>query len=286
MKVLIAVDQSAASDRALNEALDRPWPEGSHFQLLNVLQPRLPPPIADVVDRRAGQALEERAAQLRSRGLHAEWRVRHGDPRTIVLDTAASWNAELILMGAHSGGMLERFLLGSVSRAVLNHATCPVEIVRGPVFTDGAYKVLLAVNESDHAMRAARWVASLPWPKGTEARVLSAIEFKLSFLRSSFEIPVLDEPYLKHQEEVAMQSAQSAIYHAREAVEPTGLSVSEHISVLLDPPKKVILDEAASWGANLIVVGASGRRGTERFLLGSTSEAVAQHAQCSVAVVR
>jgi nucleotide-binding universal stress UspA family protein len=51
-------------------------------------------------------------------------------------------------------------------------------------------------------------------------------------------------------------------------------------------PKRVILDEAERWGADLIVVGSHGRRGLQRFLLGSVSQAVALHAPCSVEIVR
>ena len=51
------------------------------------------------------------------------------------------------------------------------------------------------------------------------------------------------------------------------------------------PPRVVILDEAQSWGADLIVVGSHGYRAWERFLLGSVSQSIVAHAKCSVEVV-
>lgn len=54
----------------------------------------------------------------------------------------------------------------------------------------------------------------------------------------------------------------------------------------INGPKNVILDEAANWHADLIVVGSHGRRGLDRFLLGSVSETVAIYAHCSVEVLR
>ena len=51
-------------------------------------------------------------------------------------------------------------------------------------------------------------------------------------------------------------------------------------------PKEIILQEAAEWPADLIVLGSHGNSGLTRFLLGSTSEAVATHAPCSVEVIR
>ena len=47
-----------------------------------------------------------------------------------------------------------------------------------------------------------------------------------------------------------------------------------------------ILDAAAELGADLIVLGSHGRKGVQRFLLGSVAENVARHAQCSVEIVR
>jgi nucleotide-binding universal stress UspA family protein len=51
-------------------------------------------------------------------------------------------------------------------------------------------------------------------------------------------------------------------------------------------PADVILDEAKSWGADLIVVGSNGLGPVRRFFLGSVSLAIALHAPCSVEIVR
>jgi nucleotide-binding universal stress UspA family protein len=51
-------------------------------------------------------------------------------------------------------------------------------------------------------------------------------------------------------------------------------------------PRALILDVAEAWEADLIVVAAHGRRGLDRLLMGSVSEAVATYAPCSVEVIR
>jgi nucleotide-binding universal stress UspA family protein len=48
----------------------------------------------------------------------------------------------------------------------------------------------------------------------------------------------------------------------------------------------ILLDEAAAWKADLIVLGSHGKHGLERLVLGSVSETVAIHAHCSVEVIR
>jgi nucleotide-binding universal stress UspA family protein len=84
----------------------------------------------------------------------------------------------------------------------------------------------------------------------------------------------------------AMKRAQVAIAAAMDILATAGVRVSESLSVLLKSPKEVILDEASQWGADLIVVGSHGRRGIDRFLMGSVAESVASHAGCSVEVAR
>ncbi len=91
---------------------------------------------------------------------------------------------------------------------------------------------------------------------------------------------------LELQRAEAMKRAEEAVASAVEILSKTFPKISESISVLLNGPKAVIIDEAEKWGADLIVVGSHGHHGIERFLLGSVSEGVALHAKCSVEVIR
>ena len=83
-----------------------------------------------------------------------------------------------------------------------------------------------------------------------------------------------------------MKHAQEAVTEAVGILTPSGAKLSESISVLLKSPREAILEEATAWGADLIVLGSHGRRGIDRFLMGSTAESVATHAKCSVEVLR
>ena len=58
--------------------------------------------------------------------------VIEGSPKSVILEEADAFGADLIIVGSHGYGMIERFLLGSVSHAVALHAKCSVEIVRSP----------------------------------------------------------------------------------------------------------------------------------------------------------
>ena len=199
----------------------------------------------------------------------------------MIVNEAADSRADFIVLGAHSTHGVMQFLLGGVARAVARLAPCSVEIVRrspGPE----PLKILLASDGSECSKAAARSVAERPWAAGTAFRILSVVEPSA---------PLFRPPYFSHElmEELRgkdMQRAQEAMSSAESILDAAGIEASSTVAVPAATPKELILSEAAEWGADLIVVGSHGRRGINRFLLGSVSEAVALHANCSVEIIR
>ena len=80
--------------------------------------------------KKAEEFVKRVAENLRESGLQATTCVREGDAKTQILDVAAEWKADLIVLGSHGRKGMDRFLLGSVSEGVARHATCSVLIVR------------------------------------------------------------------------------------------------------------------------------------------------------------
>ncbi|MGH2824892.1 MAG: universal stress protein [Thermoleophilaceae bacterium] len=78
--------------------------------------------------------------------------------------------------------------------------------------------------------------------------------------------------------------AESVLARTTEEVTSQGVDVETHGRE--GDPAKVILDVAQEQNADLIVVGARGLTGLERFLLGSVSSKLSHHAPCSVMIVR
>jgi nucleotide-binding universal stress UspA family protein len=290
MKVLLAMDTSAASQAALEQVLVRPWPAGTSFEILSVVEPAhlwAISEVAEEVHRRATETVQRAAERLRSAGWQSVATVSSGDPKAVILDRAESTGADFIVVGSHGVSALTRFLLGNVAAAVLRYAKCSVEVVRVKAGKEaGPTKILLATDGSEYSHLAARSIAERQFPAGTEVRILSAVELVLPPGRALLEPPFVDAGLMETLRADAMKHAQEAIASTTEMLSASGLTVSEAISVLLANPKTIILDEAAKWGAGLIVLGSHGRRGVERFMLGSVSEAVAVHAECSVDVIR
>ena len=148
MKILLAVDGSPCSDAAIEEVARRPWPDGSSVKVLTAYElPVAPTPEAwalpanylqdmDIALRKQAQDVLDSAIQKLkskvSKTISLDGALLPGPPRTLILDEAESWGADLIVLGSHGYRAWERFLLGSVSQAVVSHAKCSVEVVRSP----------------------------------------------------------------------------------------------------------------------------------------------------------
>lgn len=144
-------------------------------------------------------------------------------------------------------------------------------------------KILLAVDGSACSDAAVHEVARRPWPVGSEVRVISVAQF----LGPMPEPLVLPPHIYEEMEKDARQQASGVIERAVATLcESQGQKLQVTTKVILDSPKDAIIEEAEGWGADLIMVGAHGYRGYERFLLGSVSQAVAAQARCSVEIVR
>ncbi|HET8924634.1 MAG TPA: universal stress protein [Candidatus Acidoferrum sp.] len=143
-------------------------------------------------------------------------------------------------------------------------------------------KILVAIDGSECSVMALDSVASRPWPKGSEVKVLSVPEVF---------IPVNVFPYFDPKEfdtfnTSAIKNAKSAVDAGARVLSKLDMEVSTGTPSPQDSPARVIVKEAQEWGAHMIVIGSHGRRGFDRLMMGSVSEHVAFHAHCSVEVIR
>lgn len=295
MKILLAIDSSEASKNVICEAATRPWPANSEFRILHVVNlariGRFDALLEE--EKRVAEALVRSAAERLSgpcRAVTTDSLL--GFPRTAIPDYAKAWKADFILIGSRGHGALARFLLGSVAQAVLRTAPCSVEIVRRESQPNVAprkeFKILLGTDGSQCASAAAKSVASRPWPAGTLIKVVSAVELLMpeNAMSVSSPAPVYPASLLEEVWSDARKRAYDAVAEAQKTLAAAGLKIVDGESAPDGDPRAVLLDQAKQWGLDLIVLGSHGRRGIDRFLMGSVSESVALHAHCSVEVIR
>jgi len=303
--VLIAVDGSESSEAAIDEAARIPWPAGSQILILGVAE--MPSTIMAgplvmpgtyyqewekaLVDQAEANVLSARERFNAQTGAgEVSTRVIRGNTKEAIIDEAAKFGADLIMIGTHGYSTIERMWLGSVSRAVSTHASCSVEIVRrrtgaGPL--SGAMRLLVAVDGSRFGDAAVSEVASRRWPAGSEVKLVTAVH--LPFIPTP-ETWALPDDYYKQAEATSLEQAGVVLQRATETIERSNatrdIPLTTSSEALLGHPEEVILSIARGWNADLILLGSHGHRALERFLLGSVSQAVAWHAPCSVEIVR
>lgn len=143
-------------------------------------------------------------------------------------------------------------------------------------------KILLAIDDSRFSQAAIRAVLNAARPQDSEVRVLHVLEPVIfpPEAQTWTSLPVYAEMMEQQRRDATVLVKQAA-----ESLRGAGFKETSH-AVEEGNPKVIIVDEARKWGADLIVIGSHGRKGLDRFLLGSVSEAVARHADCSVEIVR
>ncbi len=149
MKILLPIDGSAHSGKVIQEVMHRPWPPDTEVRILSVAHafPPVPDPLLvgralhlDSLNEERRRALRDvdEAGRTLAQGapvLNVSTQVREGSPTAEILQDAAEWGADLIMLGSHGYGASVEFLLGSVAHEVALHAPCSVEIVRDPEAT-------------------------------------------------------------------------------------------------------------------------------------------------------
>jgi nucleotide-binding universal stress UspA family protein len=206
-----------------------------------------------------------------------------------LLESAAKWRADLLVVGARGHGSLERFLLGSVSRAVVHGADLPVLVVRVAPPADRGLRVLVCHRPASAAAIAVV-SGGLHWPANTQGSVIGVAESLLAgplppWLEKRIRDPdtaaIAQAWEQEHDDEV---SALGTAVAAAQATLPQAFRGTQPIVVEGNPAEK-ILQHAKQDGTDLIVLGRTPTDAFSRWLLGSTSEAVLTQAAASVLIV-
>lgn len=144
MKVIVAIDDAHYSALVLNKICKRHWPQNVEFKILHVLDTPLAGEYGNgewveltaLAQNARRQFAQKLASDARLKlmdsipGAIVHFEIREGNPNAEIVDAAAQWEADKIIVGAHGRDWCPHFFLGSVSKSVANHAPCSVEIIR------------------------------------------------------------------------------------------------------------------------------------------------------------
>ncbi len=144
MKTIIAVDQNVNfANQIIDFVISHEWPQDSQFKILSVVEPLQWQSVPCIEwNQDAAKMLEHRkrladeiamnarrriATSIPDSAVHVE--VRIGRPKEEIIDSAAEWMSDRIILGAH-GHSANRFFKGSVARSVSQYCGCTIQLVR------------------------------------------------------------------------------------------------------------------------------------------------------------
>jgi nucleotide-binding universal stress UspA family protein len=286
MNVLVATDGSKYGRWALNWVAQLPFVEPAKVMALHVLdigavrapfrsQPAMAGSERSIqeeiqrMETRAAMTIIDTKKQLAALKLKGTVRKEHGAIAPVILNRAPKRDGFLVV-GSKGLDALDRFMLGSVSTNLIHHATCPVLVVKGKAAP--VRRITLATDGSDASAKALKFVRTKFQPDQSTGKG-GRVPIQVSVIHV---MPFSNYQELKEVRELLEQSVRTLIQagFTAEAV------------CLPGKPAEEIMKVAAKHHADLIVMGAQGLDAIARFLLGSVSTRVVQHATCSVLVVR
>jgi nucleotide-binding universal stress UspA family protein len=144
-RILVAVDGSPASNRAVNLASDLAMKYDASLHFLNVIRDmQVPPQLMklakvekigqgriDVLEFVANQILGEAEQRAKKSGVKKiQKTIENGDPAMAITKRSKRHNIDLVVLGTRGLGKVKGALLGSVSRKVANICDVNCVIVR------------------------------------------------------------------------------------------------------------------------------------------------------------
>ena len=137
-KVLVAVDREPVAVRAAEIGVDLAQALGAEVAFITVVDSALAYPgdtgtPASELIAAAKLDANRLVTSLRQRLLphsSAIDFIQVGAPSEEIVKVAKEWSADLLVIGSHGRGGMQRALLGSVAETVMRHAPCPLVVVR------------------------------------------------------------------------------------------------------------------------------------------------------------
>jgi nucleotide-binding universal stress UspA family protein len=143
-------------------------------------------------------------------------------------------------------------------------------------------RILLAVDGSKYSDAAVQALVSNIRKEDAEVLVLQVAEPRI--FSAPPQMAAGFEPEMAEIMKEQFKQAQQTVERAGAALKAAGFDAKGR--VVEAETRTGILDVASEWHADLIVLGSHGRKGLQRFMLGSVAESVARGAFCSVLIVR
>ena len=231
----------------------------------------------DVLEREGRDIVDEGARALETLGVSHRTDVVQGNPAPTIVEYAEAFDQDLVMMPTHGREGLSRYLIGSVSEKVVRLSSVPVLTVRmqpDEQLTFPYENILIPTDGSTAATHAADHLLRF-------AVALDATVHVLSVVDEDTLGPDVRSTLAGTDDEGAANDAVEAIVSTAETEGVT--DIVPHVEH--GRPAGAILDCIEAHDVDAVGMGTTGRRGTDRILLGSVTERTVRSAPVPVMTV-
>ena len=291
-RILVTTDFSEPSRQALPLATEFARQFGATLTLVHVFPTAMPAELSHlgvvIEQKRMAAEAGERLASFRARELPANLRVETvllgGGPAHAITRFAKESEIDLILTATHGHTGLKHFWLGSTAERIVQHAPCPVLVMREqpvPVRFPGDvlcrfHRILVPTDFSEASRQAVRYATAFAQPCGSEVTLVHVIE--------PAPYPEFGYAHIPAKEAGLKRAASEKLDAESQELARAGVKASAVIRT--GSAFHEIAEQAREQTNDLIVIATHGRGAIAHALLGSTAERVVRHAPCPVLVVR
>jgi nucleotide-binding universal stress UspA family protein len=310
MKILVGVDGSSNSFAAVGFIGRLISPDRDELVLLFAA------PAMSFEDERLDPSIEERARSALSRAvldaalerLPPAWQAKAvqqevaGSAGSAILAAIDEDKADVVAVGFRgTSGILEEFMLGSVSRAVVHSSPVPVLVVKsGQAADEPANRspgplaehmhVLVACDEPPLVERMTDVLKQFSWPEETRGWLLTVVQ-PMHLTELPEWVKIERDPDVaamaaawKDEHQANLDASRAQLQRYRDML--PNCFAKEDAIVAEGRPAEEILKHTRAKSIDLVVIGSHSAGRLQQMLLGSTSEQVLREAPCSVLVVR
>jgi nucleotide-binding universal stress UspA family protein len=199
-----------------------------------------------------------------------------GRPYTEIVRYAEFLNADLVVLGAHGGGLVRELFVGSTVDRVLRKLARPVLIVKRE--PQASYrKVLIPVDFSEFSGQATEFAINI----APHAHIIALHAFEVPF-KAKLESSGADDDLIQiYESEVQAQKKKEM----EQFVSELGAKATLSSIMELGPASAVIRKNLEVLDPDLVVIGKQGQSGQDETLLGGVARRVIQDAGCDILVV-
>lgn len=295
MQVLFATDGTESSNTASamlealgdRETIDVTVLSVSPFKEKGAGSPLVPPEMMSDVQDHVRNVVDAATSRLQDAKFKVTGRVEEGDSKKRIVESAASGEFDLVVVGAGQHSWFGKLLMGSTSMHVLQQSPASVLVVHEMRRRPEPVRVLVASDGSEVAQGAAEQLRQLADSTKCEVTVLSVAD------TASQLLPPISQPggdlegasrvqgYLADEVKQSEDAARSVTEAEAAKFRAAGFSVDEELAVG-GPAGRAILEESQEQGYDLVVVGYSGQGGLGASVLGSVADAVARNTRAAL----